>query len=37
MITDMLLVIFANMLGMSLSLSVVLSHYMAVNNLKEEE
>lgn len=37
MITDVQLAIFANMLGVSLFLLVVLYHYVAVNNPKKQE
>ncbi|XP_055504073.1 dolichyl-diphosphooligosaccharide--protein glycosyltransferase subunit 4-like [Leucoraja erinacea] len=37
MITDVQLAIFANMLGVSLFLLVVLYHYVAVNNSKKLE
>ncbi|XP_021570358.1 dolichyl-diphosphooligosaccharide--protein glycosyltransferase subunit 4-like [Carlito syrichta] len=37
MITDVQLAIFANMLGMSLFLLVLLYHYAAVNNPKKQE
>nr|XP_004661441.2 dolichyl-diphosphooligosaccharide--protein glycosyltransferase subunit 4-like [Jaculus jaculus] len=37
MITDEQLVIFADMLGVSLFLLVVLSHYVAVNNPEKQE
>ncbi|XP_074847664.1 dolichyl-diphosphooligosaccharide--protein glycosyltransferase subunit 4 [Carettochelys insculpta] len=37
MITDVQLAIFANMLGVSLFLLVVLYHYVAVNNPKRQE
>ncbi|XP_006162244.1 dolichyl-diphosphooligosaccharide--protein glycosyltransferase subunit 4 [Tupaia chinensis] len=36
MITDVQLAIFANMLGVSLFLLVVLYHYVAVNNPKKQ-
>lgn len=37
MVTDVQLAIFANMLGVSLFLLVVLYHYVAVNNPKRQE
>ncbi|XP_021564414.1 dolichyl-diphosphooligosaccharide--protein glycosyltransferase subunit 4-like [Carlito syrichta] len=37
MITDVQLTIFANMLGVSLFLLVLLYHYVAVNNPKKQE
>ncbi|KAF3849612.1 hypothetical protein F7725_019331 [Dissostichus mawsoni] len=37
MVTDVQLAIFANMLGVSLFLLVVLYHYVAVNNPKKQE
>ncbi|XP_075415044.1 dolichyl-diphosphooligosaccharide--protein glycosyltransferase subunit 4-like [Tenrec ecaudatus] len=37
MITDMEPAVFANMLGMSLFLLVVLYHYVAVSNPKKQE
>ena len=37
MITDVQLAIFANMLGVSLVLLVVLYHYMTVNDPKKQE
>ncbi|XP_005390704.1 PREDICTED: dolichyl-diphosphooligosaccharide--protein glycosyltransferase subunit 4-like [Chinchilla lanigera] len=37
MITYMHLAIFANMLGLSLFLFVVLYHYVAINNPKKQE
>ncbi|XP_026111173.1 dolichyl-diphosphooligosaccharide--protein glycosyltransferase subunit 4 [Carassius auratus] len=37
MVTDVQLAIFANMLGVSLFLLVVLYHYVAVNNPKRPE
>ncbi|XP_004709899.1 dolichyl-diphosphooligosaccharide--protein glycosyltransferase subunit 4-like [Echinops telfairi] len=37
MITDVQLTIFANMLGVSLFLLVVLYHYVAVNNPKKQD
>ncbi|XP_004709674.1 dolichyl-diphosphooligosaccharide--protein glycosyltransferase subunit 4-like [Echinops telfairi] len=37
MITDVQLTVFANMLGVPLFLHVVLSHYVAVNNPKQQD
>lgn len=37
MVTDVQLAIFANMLGVSLFLLVVLYHYVAVNNPKKQD
>ncbi|XP_006901261.1 PREDICTED: dolichyl-diphosphooligosaccharide--protein glycosyltransferase subunit 4-like [Elephantulus edwardii] len=37
MISDVQLAIFANMLGMSLFLLVLLYHYVALNNPKKQE
>ena len=37
MITDVQLAIFANMLGMSFFLLVILYHHVAVNNPKKQE
>ncbi|XP_075389343.1 dolichyl-diphosphooligosaccharide--protein glycosyltransferase subunit 4-like [Tenrec ecaudatus] len=37
MLTDMQLLIFAKMLGVSLILLVILYHYVAINNPKKQE